>query len=105
MSKMIDELEEDISEYERTTGTKVTPEQRSLFADLLIACDKFTELGAEDAASQKPLRGKDVFVRWAKREVPGEVKKNQAIIDLVYDCYTKGYNAKKEVSFNGCQNT
>ena len=93
MSKMIDELEEGISEYERTTGTKVPPDQRALFAGLLIACDKFTELGAEDAASQKPLRGKDVFVRWAKQEVPGEVKKNQAIIDLVYECYAKGYNA------------
>lgn len=93
MSKMIDEFEEDILEYERTTGAKISPEQRALFADLLIACDKFAELGAEDAASQKPMRGKDVFVWWAKREVPGEVKKNQVIIDLVYDCYTKGYNA------------
>ena len=70
MSKMIDEFEEDILEYERTTGAKISPEQRALFADLLIACDKFAELGAEDAASQKPMRGKDVFVRWAKREVP-----------------------------------
>lgn len=93
MSKMIDELEEDISEYERTTGTKVSQKQRALFADLLIVCDKFTELGTLDATSQKPQRGRDVFVRWAKREVPGDAEKNQAIIDLVYDCYTKGYNA------------
>lgn len=93
MSKMIDKLVEYISEYERTTGTKLSPEQRSLFSDLLIACDKFTELGTVDAKSQKPQRGKDVFVRWAKMEVPKEVEKNQALIDLVYDCYTKGYNA------------
>ena len=93
MSKMIDELEEDILEYERITGVKVSPDQRALFADLHIVCDKFIELGTADATSQKPLQGKDVFVRWAKREVPGNVKKNHTIIDLVYDCYTKGYSA------------
>ena len=102
MSKMIDSLDEYIAHYEHAIETKVSPKRRSLFADLMITCDEFTELGAEDATSQKPQRSRDVFVRWAKREVPGEVEKNQAIIGLLYDCYTAGYNRCKGGAVRGC---
>lgn len=92
MSKMIDGLEEDISEYERVTGEKVTPRQKAVFSDLLKDCDTLTELGAQDAATHKPQCEKDVFIRWIQSVLPGDVEICGPIIDLFYQCYTEGYN-------------
>lgn len=91
MAKMIDNLEEDISEYERATGEKVTPRQKAVFSALLNVCDAITELGAQDAASNKPQRGKDVFAQRIQRGIPGAGECGP-IIDLFYDCYTNGYS-------------
>ena len=94
--KWTEAANKEIAELEKEKGIVLKPEVVQAIKITYATCDKFGALGAKDAAGGYEQRTKDAFIEWGKRELIDPVGKDHPIVELMYMCYTDGYNSAKE---------
>lgn len=89
-------IDASISTFEQERGEILKPKVVELIKKMAAACDYFEKLGVKDAAAGQIQRTKEPFIEWAKRDLRDHYDdKALSIVDLMYTCYTDGYNRQK----------
>lgn len=94
--KLTENIDAHISAYEQEKGETISPQVVVLIKEMAAAGDKFEALGQKDACGGYAQRTKESFIEWGKRELIDPVGEDYPIVELMYMCYTDGYNTAKE---------
>lgn len=92
--KLTENIDAHISAFEQERGKITNSKVVEMIKAMAAAGDRFEDPGEKDARSGRERRTKAAFIEWGKRELADSEGKDNSIVDLMYQCYMDGYNAR-----------